>query len=145
MSDNTTDNCFGNWIILEAKADHQCALYRLRCDQPAKAAELHTLVTVEWEYADQDDSGFPSSAILQSMESFEEAIITLTGGNGFSELVLVFTGMGLKEWSFYTTDWDSFIREFNKSMTDQPMLPIKITYSEDPEWRYWHKFRKYAD
>jgi len=132
-----------NWVMLEAENGDQKAIYRLRTDRPSAAATYATLVTVEWHYTDQNDAGFPSDGLQQAMGAFEETIESLCSGDS-SQLMLVITGMGLKEWAFYTTDFETFIAKFNEAMNGAPQVPIQISYSEDANWEYWENYRKHA-
>ena len=62
------------------------------------------------------------------MEAFETAFEEIT----WAELVLVTTGMGLKEWVLYTADFDAFIAEFKQMLRGKARAPVTITSCRSP-------------
>jgi hypothetical protein len=135
---------FLNWTILKAENDGLVALYRVRLDRPDGLDEFSTLVTIGWRYSDADPNGFPPEDVAADMDTFEDDVSDLSGDNGLSELVLVITGMGTKEWSFYTRDYPEFMAVLNRLLSGRPKAPVEVTFCEDPDWEYWHDIRRHA-
>ncbi|MGH9822181.1 MAG: DUF695 domain-containing protein [Blastocatellia bacterium] len=142
MSEEPKPKDATEWVILKAEKDEQVSICRLRKTRPP--AEFWTLVSIEWTYSDPDHNGFPGPDLQQDMNRFEDSIVDLMEKEGVSWLALVITGLGLKEWSFYASDFKRFIREFNELLRGEPVVPIKIVHSQDPECQYWGKYRKHA-
>jgi hypothetical protein len=92
-------------------------------------------VEISWPYDGADD--YPSGEVNQKQLAFETSLDDLSGMNGFSELVQVSTGMGKKEWLYYTSDRDRFMREFNALLAGDDPYPIQINFYEDPSWQIW--------
>ncbi|MGH9764587.1 MAG: DUF695 domain-containing protein [Blastocatellia bacterium] len=110
MSEGAKPKDTSDWVILKAEKDDQVSLCRLRKTRPP--ADFWTLVTIEWTYSDPEHS-FPGPDLQQKMMNhFEDSIADLMEKEGASWLAFVITGLGLKEWSFYSSDFRQFIREF---------------------------------
>ncbi len=75
------------------------------------------------------------------MDRFEDAIVDLTGDNGFAELVMARTGFGVKTWLFYTNDQERFVATFNRLLSSHPKYPIEVSSDEDPDWTEWASIR----
>lgn len=136
---------FGTWRILTVSADQGQAVFRLRTDMPADPAigEFTTSVRIEWPY-DGDESGFPAKADQEWMDLFEDRLSDLLCEEGLSYLVLVTTGLGSKEWLFYTTDHTAFMERFNDRLADLPRFPLAIQFISDPDWEQWESLRRHA-
>lgn len=92
-------------------------------------------IEISWPY---DGTGYhPDDDVNQKQLAFETALDDLSGMNGFSELVQVSTGMGTKEWLYYTCDQDRFMRDFNLLLHGHEQYPIKINFYKDPNWQIW--------
>jgi hypothetical protein len=94
-------------------------------------------VFLEWPYG----SGLPPPNVKQRMEAFEEGIEELMFDNGFSELVMVRTGLGRRDWLFYTSDQARFMARLNGLLAGHDPYPLRITISGDPDWKAWHETR----
>jgi hypothetical protein len=136
---------FGQWAILEVSGEKGQAIFRVRTDRPEDPAvpQLGTCIKVRWSY-EEAAGGFPGGDDRESMDEFEEAIDELTSDNGFSYLMLVTTGMGMKEWMFYTADEAAFMERFNDLLWEMPEYPIRVLHSPDEEWTEWESIRKHA-
>jgi hypothetical protein len=92
-------------------------------------------VEISWLYSGTTD--YPPREENQKQLAFETALDDLSGMNGFSELVQVSTGRGKKEWLYYTSDQERFMRDFNALLAGHEPYPIQINFYEDPEWKLW--------
>ena len=63
---------------------------------------------------------------------FEDTLIPLDL-EGYSQLMLVITGNGSKEWIWYARDFDDWIGRLNAALSGHPVYPIDIEYQLDPE------------
>jgi hypothetical protein len=126
------------WLIMMAQNSGRKALYRVRADRAV--ADLAIRVSIAWRYAEQNENGFPVPALRRAMETFETAFDAVTA----AELVLVTTGMGLREWVFYTADLDGFIDQFKRLLRGKARAAVTIAHCADPTWQYWRQVRQHA-
>ena len=134
------DRELANWRIINAvnAGDASGAVFRLRIKRPAIASSLPFAITVRWSYS--TDSRFPSREVRSQQDEFEHAIDELSWLNGFSELVRVATGNGVKEWLFYARDVSEFGEHFNRLLEGHPEYPVTIHAEDDPGWHIWADF-----
>lgn len=128
-----------DWAIvsIENKELQSRATLRLRMRKPpmAEASAFGCAIEISWPCGGAN--GFPSDEENQQQIAFESALDDLSGMNGFSELVQVSTGMGKKEWLYYTCDRDRFMRDLNARLAKHEPYPIQIQFYEDPHWQIW--------
>jgi len=115
----------------------QAGVIRIRMSRPERADPVAyaTAVEITWHY----EGRLPSKQDGELHRAFEGALDGLHWFNGFSELVQVRTGSGAKDWLFYTTDRERFMRELNRALAGQPRYPIKISFYDDPDWAIWRR------
>ena len=132
-------NHLEDWVIVEIarKQTGDAAVMRIRTEKPpgVDCSDFSTAVVIKWPY--ESTSPMPEQVDNQKMVSFEESIDELFGLNGLSELVQVTTGMGLKEWIYYTNDQDGFMRKFNELLSSHEPYPLEIEFYNDPCWEVW--------
>ncbi|HKE84410.1 MAG TPA: DUF695 domain-containing protein [Vicinamibacterales bacterium] len=123
-------------VTIENREQQSRATIRLRVRKPPipDGRVFGCAVEISWPY---DGSDYPDSEVNQQQLAFEAALDDLSGMNGFSELVQVSTGMGKKEWLYYTSDRERFMRDFNALLDGHDPYPIQITFHEDPNWQLW--------
>ena len=76
----------------------------------------------------------PPQAVNNSMIGLEDALETIKGDGQIYEMAYTATGNDLKEFVYYISDRDSFMKNFNKALSGQPRYPLEINFYEDPEW-----------
>jgi hypothetical protein len=128
------------WRIVKMtnQEEGKTCLVRIRITKPplAEKRSLPLAVLIEWPY--DSDTEFPPGEVLEQMDRFERAIDPLCGDNGFSEHMWVRTGFGTRDWLFYTTSQERFLKTFNRVLVGHEPYPIQIVCSEDPAWEIWH-------
>ena len=128
-----------DWQIVTAKNKEQQsqATIRLRVRKPPlpNGCVFDCAVEISWPY--EGPSGYPNADVNQQQLAFETALDDLSGMNGFSELVQVSTGMGKKDWLYYTSDQDRFMRDLNALLAGHEPYPIQINFYQDPGWQIW--------
>jgi hypothetical protein len=124
-------------VTVENRERQSRAIIRLRVRKPPipDGRVFGCAVEISWPYDGADD--YPDGDVNQKQLAFEAALDDLSGMNGFSELVQVSTGMGKKEWLYYTSDQERFMRDFNALLDGHEPYPIQIRFYEDPNWRLW--------
>src|SRR5262245_9411182 len=123
-------------VTIENREQQSRATIRLRVRKPPipDGRVFGCAVEISWPY---DGSDYPDSEVNQQQLAFEAALDDLSGMNGFSELVQVSTGMGKKEWLYYTSDRERFMHELNELLAGHEPYPIRINFYDDAQWRLW--------
>lgn len=123
------------------KVDSQGMAKLCRIRKSGIPPELTTLCTMEWRYPGEDQNGMPSATARTEFDRFEDAITAIVDSQ-FSRLVMVTTGLNLREWAFYTSDKELFMSQFNHLMSDKPRVPIRIAFFADATHEHWMRYRK---
>jgi len=136
---DAVQNHMKDWAIVKIvrKQTGDAAVMRIRTEKPPdiKCSDYSTAVVIKWPY--ESSSPMPEQVDNLKMVAFEEAIDELFGLNNLSEMVQVTTGMGLKEWIYYTNNQDHFMRRFNELLTGHEPCPLAIEFYDDPCWEVW--------
>jgi hypothetical protein len=127
------------WLIVTAENEQsgESAVFRIRMTRPTVPGigSLSTAISINWSY--DTDTGMPSPETKEAMDAFEDSVDPITGDNDFSELMYVATGGGKREWLFYSSDQDRFMKELNTLLAGDEPYPLEIELYEDPEWTIW--------
>lgn len=117
-------------------------MVRIRIEKPEyDDIEQYTIaLVIKWQYENSNETELPSEIINNEQLAFERTIDKLLRDNSLSYLIQVTTGLGLKEWLFYTKDKEKFIRMFNKYLKGHKKYPINIEFFEDSDWKIWANF-----
>ena len=127
-----------NWIVDKVTtSDGKTGVFRFIQTKPFSwnKAPLSEEVSISWNYK----GDFPDEDANKMMNELEDALAPLSESKE-SCLVLVMTFSGLREWCYYTRDYDAFMKVLNNNLSGKPKFPISIVHSHDPEWKYWHSF-----
>jgi hypothetical protein len=130
------------WVILTAENEDGVLVIRLRTTRPdiADPAAFRTSVIISWRYS-AGSAGMPTDEEKREIDAFEREIDGLTMANDNSHLMAVATGLGLREYIFYTRNYNAFMRSFNALLaTRAQRLPLTIEYYDDPTWKNWLDF-----
>lgn len=104
-------------------------------------ADFPHLISITWRYDADANNGMPRADENNAQIVFEDALLPLDA-NKISRLMLVVTGNGRKVWHWYVRDVENWMEEFNRALTGQPVYPIEITHTTEPDWRLYRDFRK---
>ena len=97
-------------------------------------------IIVAWSY--DSETGMPATEERQRMDAMEDALALTVEKDGFASLVLVSTGEGLREWTYYARSKDEFMSRLNLGLANHPRFPIDIHISADPKWAMYDEFRR---
>ena len=81
--------------------------------------------------------GYPTPSELIRMHSFENDLVGAEESEGFSVLSMVLTGHGEREFVFYTSDPQEFVKRLSMMPQESNRYPIKIHRNNDPAWEYF--------
>lgn len=120
----------GEWITAHASNEslNQSATWRFRKTiTPERKASCPVEVSLSWSYSE------PSPELQGRMEELEDNLEALCESDE-SLLAAVVGTTGLREWIFYTSSYQGFLRALNEALRTAPRYPIKIVWSDDPGW-----------
>lgn len=101
-------------------------------------------VTVAWKY-ESNSLGFPSEETSRELEAVTEAFHEYMNGSVSAVMTGIYTGEGLREWIFYATNPDAFTRRLNIALESFPLLPIKISAENDPNWEEYSEMKEASE
>ncbi len=129
------------WSIIEAvnTERNQRAVIRIRTERPnlENIGAYDTAISITWRF--ETPSGMPSPDLNERQMELDRALDDLSADNGFSYLMQVSTGLGMKEWVYYSTSRERFMAEFNRLLAGHEPYPVKIEFIDDPEWHIWRE------
>ena len=129
---------FAAWRIVKLiNPDGRTAVIRIRMSRPERTSLAAYATAVE--IARLCEAMLPTKPEGERQRAFEDALEGLASHNGFSEQVQVRTGLGAKDWLYYTTDRERFMGELNRALQGRPRYPIKISFYDDPDWAIWQQ------
>jgi len=122
-------------IRIDNKEKQMSCVMRLRVRRPELPEEppFADAIEISWSY--QSNDAYPPPEVNQKQLAFERALDDLSGPNGFSELVQVTTGMGRKEWLYYSCNRARFMKELNARLAGHEPYSLTIEFYEDPQWQ----------
>jgi hypothetical protein len=121
-----------HWRIAEIEGDSgSVVVARIRMRRPdlRDLDQYTTAVSISWPIVDDAVSAEMSAAMDQfevSMEDFES----------FSYLIQVRTGLGERNWLYYTSDGDRLATAIRSRLATHGW-PLTIETREDPSWAEW--------
>ena len=96
-------------------------------------AKYQHLISIRWPYEPAPGCNVPTAATEEMMDELAEALDVLANAEGSAEAASI-TGLGVREWRFYTDDTEHFMAEFNRALADRDPFPIELEAFVDPEW-----------
>lgn len=90
-------------------------------------------VEVTWPYEPLSD-GMPAEADSEVMEQVTDLLNDEFHRDPVAVMTGIFTGGGERNWVFYTLSTHIFGRKLNEVLAPLPLLPLKISAENDPDW-----------
>ncbi|MDE6416754.1 MAG: DUF695 domain-containing protein [Duncaniella sp.] len=125
-----------NWWTAPAEADNGRLVMvsgRTDVEKFRSNPRFNIRIEVAWPYQG-DASGMPDDALSRQMEQVQDALQEAFRKDPVAVLTGVFTGDDERTWVFYTLSTHIFGRKLNEALADMPLLPLKISAENDPEW-----------
>ncbi len=91
-------------------------------------------VNISLGYEPAGPLGFPDETTAQTLEEVTEAFLANLKGKNTAVLTGIYTGAAQRDWVFYTFSTEVFNSYLNRSLADFPLLPLKISAENDPDW-----------
>jgi hypothetical protein len=121
-----------HWRIAEIKGDGGSvvvARVRLRRPDLADLDQYTTAVSISWPIV--DDTLLPE--VTPAMDEFE---VSMEDFESFSYLIQVRTGLGERNWLYYSSDGDRLAAAIRSRLATHGW-PLTIVTREDPSWAEW--------
>jgi uncharacterized protein DUF695 len=129
-------------IIGEAEEDGLPVVFK--CVDEAPGPEMRDrfrwLTAISWKYDRGARNGMPPQDTNEAMLALEQVMDALEQST-LCRHASSRTGNGLKEFVYYISDRETFIRAFNDALREHPRYPIEINFYEDHEWADFEKLR----
>ena len=92
------------------------------------------LTIISWKYDGSTNNGMPLDEINQRMIILEDAIEKAM--KSYKTFIHAYsrTGNNLKEFAYYSSSQDDFMKMLNKTLEKHADYPIEISFYEDKEW-----------
>ena len=132
----------GQWVIVKAVNGADRLVMRLRTDRPVEhdIDSYSTAVLVNWKYPHRPGMP-PPEDVWRRMQVLDESVADLAWEPGCAYLMNICTGLGAREWCYYTKDRDDFMRRFNELLAAHERYPLEIEFHDDPQWEVWQRYR----
>ena len=124
------------WMVGRTEDAGQTVIIRALLALPDAASRkgFVWLMTISWDYTPRE-GGMPTTEVHKQMNDLEDAIEHKLEATKLCIQTLSRTGNGKKQWEYYITDREQFLKAFNELMRGKPQLPIKINFYEDANWQ----------
>jgi len=96
--------------------------------------QLPYLVVISWKYDGSNNNGMPDTDVNSKMIIFEEAMASAMEGTNQAMLVYSKTGNNTKEFAYYCTKQNEFMKVLNQALQHHEAYPIEINFYEDVAW-----------
>lgn len=126
----------GEWWTLPAESESGDLIIvtgREDIDKFRSNPRFSIRIEVAWKYADK---GMPesNSETAKILEAADEGFHKVLKADPVAVLTGIFTGDGERTWVFHTLSTHIFQKKLNEALADLPLLPLKITAENDPDW-----------
>lgn len=122
----------GRTIIVTGRGDVDKFRKNPRC-------KIRVEVTVP--YADTPD-GLPAGDDAGLLDDILESFRRVLKADPVAILTGIYTGAGERNMVFYTVSTNIFNKKLNDALSDFPLLPLRITAENDPEWAEYDEMRE---
>lgn len=132
------------WSLTTRTTDHRTIIYRYIEALGPKAGERagqRDRITVSWRYDAGANNGMPTDDDKAAMDELEDALAPAVEQEGFANLALVTTGIGLREWTYYARSADEFVARMKEAVRGHAAFPVQVDVAADPDWTAYEAFR----
>lgn len=131
----------GDWKVISGMRDGHLTIYRYRVNLLGKVnpKNFPTMVAIKWKYDEKNEHGSPAGETNKKQLKFEELLdpLDVTGVSYLTEIV---TRNGTKEWIWYVSDYDKWMKKLNSALKYQSVYPVEINYYSEPSWETYTGF-----
>ena len=101
-------------------------------------------VTLTWHFDAESNNGLPTLEEKDSMDALEDLLEPAVETVGFSNLALVRTGAGVREWTYYTRSSHEFLERMKAVLPGHPQFAgkVKVAVAAAPGWTAYEAFRR---
>jgi hypothetical protein len=125
-----------SWSVSERRAEDGVFLLRARTRLPGadERAAYPLAMWISWPFGTGAED-LPDEPTLEAMAAFEAAAYEALDAPGHAVGVAVLTGGAAREWLFYATDRDAFMRVLLAALEGHPPYEFEVRAWDDPSWR----------
>jgi hypothetical protein len=125
-----------SWSVSERRAEDGVFLLRARSRLPGadERAAYPLAMWISWPFGSGSDDQ-PDESTLEAMAAFEAAAYEALDAAGHAVGVAVLTGGAAREWLFYATDREAFMRVLLAALEGHPPYEFEVRAWDDPSWR----------
>lgn len=136
----------GNWWSVPAEAENGHLIIvtgRSDVDKFRNNPRFSIRVEVAWKYG---GDGMPAdnSEAADVLEGADEGFRRVLQADPVAVLTGIFTGDGERTWVFYTLSTHIFQKKLNEALAELPLLDLKITAENDPDWEAYDEMAALA-
>lgn len=136
MTQESQYNPVGEWWTAPAESDSGRLIMVTGRRDVAKFRsnpKFSVRVEVTWPY-EADATGMPTIDTSSLMQQATELLQKCFDKDPVAVMTGIYTGDGERNWVFYTLSLNIFGRKLNEALAPLPLLPLKISAAEDPDW-----------
>ena len=100
-------------------------------------------IEIDWVYDDSAKAGMPDDETAKIMEQATDNMSNILEKNKVAIMTGIFTGAGVRTWVFYTLSTNLFQNRLNEALASLPLLPLKISAENDPEWLAYEEMKTF--
>ena len=135
------------WSLASHAEGRYKIIYRYIDDLGPRAGERASegdRVTLTWRFDAEANNGLPTLEEKDSMDALEDLLEPAVETVGFSNLALVRTGAGVREWTYYTRSSHEFLERMKAVLPGHPQFAgkVKVDVAADPGWTTYEAFRR---
>lgn len=124
------------WTVAKTEEAGRLLVLRFRSRVPTGVdpRSYPHLINIYWRYDGSSTGGMPPSEVSERMLELEGLLDPIEGpGLGF--FVVAVTGNSRKEWVWYVSDVQAYMRRLNATLQGQgEPFPIELETNLDPTW-----------
>ncbi len=134
------------WTVGKANVNGMPVIYKFLNRLPNKKAieNMPWLTVISWKYDGSMNNGMPDKDTNAQMILLEDALDEIKGKEKVYLMAYTATGNNLKEFVYYISDSDIFMKNLNNSLSEKPEYPLEINFYKDEDWSDLVKLSRFA-
>ena len=101
-------------------------------------------IEISWVYDSSSTATMPNDHDAETMGVATDNLGDILSKDPVAVMTGIFTGSGERTWVFYTLSTNIFQKKLNEALADLPLLPLKITAENDPDWEAYDEMAQLA-
>jgi hypothetical protein len=130
------------WTVAQGEKNGRPLLIRYRNERPqgVEQSAFPFLLSATWTYQ-PNEFGLPSAEEMETMDKFEDALVSGLEGSRTAHLMVVLTGNGERDWLWYTRGEKQAMSQVNQSLKGHARYPgVQFSVQSDQAWQAYSQF-----